>query len=210
MVSLMQRRREMMRLASTPPTPPPTPTLIYELASAVSTTNYDTNVKLFDPAISFTILLEATYKNYNWTGDTQAIFRINSGLTFRFGRMQGIHETANNTPASTTSALYTGVAFNNSNDAVPKKAASLKARQNATITKRYAFRFDLSTLRFEGNNDGSQLAPSASWWNISSAISSSDTIKLNVGTGTSCTVNIFKVYNGVLTDAEVNAFIQGT
>ena len=114
----------------------------------------------------------------------------------------------NNTPASSTSVYYSAIIMNNlDSDQYSTKCASMAARRNGKTIRRNAFRFDKNTLRIEGNNNGSLIAPSPSWWLLSEAIETDETILLNIGTGTTSTVNIFKVYDYVMTDAEVNAFL---
>lgn len=181
--------------------------VLYELPAPVSIADFDTGFKLFDQPRSFTVLLEAKYNNYQWLDSRISIFAIDSGTTFRLGRLANVKETAQNVSATSTSNFFSGIAMNSNGDAVTTKAASMAARRNSKTVRRNAFRFDLTSLRFEGNNNGSLIAPSTAWWLLSAPIVSNDTIVLNVNTGSTCDVNIFKVYDYAMTDAEVNEFL---
>lgn len=207
MVSLMQRRREMMQRAAAPA---PTPTLIFELPSATSTASYDTGVKLFDPAISFTILCDATFANRSWTS-TQTLFGLGTGFEFALGSRSGSDYYEGIFQG--TSRRYTALIMNNiESDDDKKKLTSLFARFSNTSeqTHRIAVRYNASSFKAEGFSDYSggetRHAPNNYWFNLNSNYSSTATLKLLISSGG--TINIFKVYSGLLTDTEINNFLD--
>lgn len=207
MVSLLRRREMMQRAAS----PSPTPTLIYELASATSTASYDTGVKLFDPAISFTILCDATFANRSWSA-TQTLFGIGTGFAFALGSRSG-NDYVNGVLDTSNSRRYTALIMNNTtSDTDAKKMTSLLARfSNSTEqTHRFAIRYNATTFKVEGFDDNTSRddhAPTSRWYNLDSNYSSQTTVKFFLGNATG-TINIFKVYDGLLTDAEINNFLD--
>lgn len=209
MVDLLLRRREMMTVKKTTPSV----TLIYELASPTNTASYDTGVKLFDTAKSFTILCEAKFANRNWTS-SQTIFGLGTGWVFRVGRATSANEYTNGAKTTSNVNRYTAFVMNNtSTDSDTKKMTSLFARMSNTTaqTKRFAVRYNHTTHKAEGMSDANANlhAPSNGWWNIGADYISDTTLKLNMGSANS-TVNILKIYNGLLDDATINSFIDKT
>ena len=193
--------------------PTPVLNLIYELESPTSTASYDTGLKLFETRQSFTILCEATFANRSWNNN-QTIFGVTTAWRFRIGRCTGGYPVADNVIDTTSTNYYTGFAMNEADGSSSKKRmGSVFARfsTTASATKRMAVRFDHTTRRVEANsNNGSTtVAPSNRWWIFDSNFPViSDTIKFNMGSAGS-TVNIFKVYDGVMTDAQINDFLNG-
>lgn len=190
------------------PTPPPPPALIYELEEPTSTASYDTGVKLFDTPKSFTILCEATFANREWSNisNTNSLFGLGQGVTFRVGAFNG--NDYRNGELYASEKRYTALVANVTGDTDMKKCTSLFSRMSTTAaqTHRMSVRYDYTELKVEGFTD-SVSAPSTRWFNVDSVISSTGNIKFWLGaTGT---MNIFKIYNGLLSDADINTFLSG-
>lgn len=203
-MSLLRRRAMMVQAAS--PTPPPT--LIYELEEPTSTASYDTGVKLFDTPKSFTILCEASFANRGWSNvsNTNSIFGLSQGVTFRVGAFNG--NDYRNGVLNASEKRYTALVANATGDTDMKKCTSMFSRMSTTAaqTHRMAVRYDHTARKVEAFTD-SVSAPSTRWFNVDSAISSTGNIKFWLGT--TGTMNSFQIYNGLLSDADINTFLSG-
>lgn len=204
------RRRMMVESGGVAPLPTP----LYELEEPTSTANYNTGVKLFDPAISFTILCEAYFTNRTWY-NRHSIVALADDQQFRIcGYAQSFNGYVNGAVAE-TSNYYSAFVMNNlTSDTDKKKCGSIFARFPNTTkqTRRFAARFNATTLLAEGFSEhaASYHAPTIRWWYLNSNISSTNTIKLNAnGATNSPRVDIFRVYNSLLTDDQINAFLDG-
>ena len=176
---------------------------VYELSVPTSTQEFDTGIKLFDIPKSFTILCEATFNNYSWNnGWTQGVFGILDGdanNTFKVGAVNNgkcivsgeITETANR---------YTALVMNST--ASDKYNTSLFARANSSTTRRIAIRYNADTRLVRG---WGTKETTVCYYTVPSDIVSNNTLKLLIG-GATGTISIFRVYLGVLTDAEIQAF----
>lgn len=205
MVSLLQRRREMMNHSA------PDPTLIYELSAPTSTANYDTNVKLFSTPMSFTILCSATFNNRNWSG-SQTIFGTGTGnIGIRIGRATNYYKTTDNSTVTTTDSFYTAFVMNATGDTQTKKASALYSRAANTtpITRPLCVRYDHTTRKVQAFCSGSSNLPpnTIRWWTEENDLITSDSIKFNMDSAGS-TINIFKVYSRLLSDQEILNFIN--
>ena len=186
------------------------PDVIYQLPSATNTASYDTGVKLFDSGKSFTILCEATLANRNWTG-TQSVFGIDTDWTFRLGRASSGDNFVNGA-FTQTGNLYTAIICNNTNsDTYTKKCCWLAGRMSNTSSKteRFAVRYNHLLLKVEGFcNDGgvALFAPTQAWFTLNESIVSNSSLKLNLSSANS-TVNSLTIYNGLLSDGEINSFL---
>lgn len=203
------RRREMVKQGGNQPLPTP----IYELLEPTTTAEYDTGVKLFAPAITFTILCEAYWTNRN-NMNTRSLFALDTAGTFRLGYANGFYNVTNGVPSTTTSNGYTALIMNASGDAVTKKCGSLQSRDSNTTphTRRYAVRYNAESFLVEGFSGTATTynAPTSRWWELSKNISSDKTIKLIMnGIADTPQVNIFRVYDSLLTDDQINDFLNG-
>ena len=186
------------------PTPPaPTPTLLYELSSPTTTKDFDTGVKLFEVAQSFTILCAASFNNYWWTNWTQGILGISTGYPFRVGCIQNGNVYANGEKTQTAS-LYTGLIMNNTTTA--KLCTAMYGRQNTTQSRRFAIRYEHITRKVEAflNTSGT----TSQWYIVPDDIIGVATLKLLVGNA-SGTVSELKVYGGLLDTTDIVTFIAG-
>lgn len=218
MGELLTRRRDIVFSSS--PAPTPGPSLVYELASPTSASQYDTNVLLFDTPKDFTILCESSCSNRNWYNSSVAnsgsMFGIGTGVTFRVGAATGYNYYEQNVKTGTNKSPYTALVFNNNSaDSDPKKCCSIFARDSSTTktTKYVVVRYTASSCKAEVfcSRDSSYYAPNVYWWNLSQTPSyPTTTLKLNWNTGTSCEIRVFKVYFGLLTDSEINSFLGGS
>lgn len=190
------------------------PELIYELSEPTTTQSYDTGIQLFNTPKSFTILCEAKFSNRNWSS-SQTLFGLGTGFAFAVGSRASANDYYNNVIYETGVRRYTVLAMNNTSSDSPdtdtKKCSSLFARaSNTTQTvKRLAVRYDATTFKAEGFGDASAVkhAPTNSWWYLNSNYSSQTTLKFFLGNATG-TMQIFKIYEGLLTDTEINNFLD--
>lgn len=192
------------------PSPSPTPELIYELAEPTTTQGYDTGVKLFESPMSFTILCDVTFANRGWSNvsNVNSVFGISTGPLFRVGACpESTASDYRNGEFFATEKRYTALVMNASDDD-PKKCTSLLSRMSTTAasTHRIAVRYDHTMRKVEGFTE-SIPAPTARWFNIGSLVSS-NTLKFFLGSATG-TMNIFRVYDGLLSDADLNTFLSG-
>ncbi len=204
---MLNRRRALSGCISSDPMPTP----IYELQSAVSTNSYDTNVQLFDTPKSFTILCEANANIYGWWGSAQAVFGLDTENTFKVGRCSNVVKMNENTAEGSSTNYYLGFACNYSGDSITNKARSLYSRGNDTKSiRRIAVSYDHVTRKVSAFSAAySNLhAPTVGWWILSGDITSDNTIKLNIGTSSTCTTNKFNVYDKILSDAQINKFLD--
>ena len=199
----MLRRRALMSVGGGSPDSP-----YYSLSAPVTTTDYDTQVKLFDTPKDFTILVEANANVYNWS-NTHSMFGIDSStLRFRVGRVSG-RRTIANVSDNTSTSYYCGFACNNtSSDSVKNKVRSLYSRgSSAKSIRRIAITYKASTRTVNAFTPSSN-APNDMWWNLSADLSTTDTLKLNLGTGSSCDINVCNIYDHILSDARINDFLS--
>lgn len=184
------------------PTPPsPTPTLLYELSSPTTTQDFDTGVKLFETAQSFTILCAASFNNYSWSGSTPGIFGISTGFTFRVGRIASGNVYSNG-EFSSTQTLYTALIMNKTS--TTKMCTAMYGRQNDVQSRRFAVRYDAATRKVEAflNDSGT----TSQWYIVPDDIIGVATLKLLIGNA-SGTVSELKVYSGLLETSDISTFI---
>lgn len=187
------------------------PTPIYTLAGPITTKNYDTGVQLFSPAISFTILCEAYYANRNWY-NAMSLFGVDgTGSTFRLGYTALYKNTVEDVPSSSTTNYYTAFTMNAAGDSVTTKCTSLSARMSTSSpeVRRFAVRYD-SANRLAQACSNVSLLPNKKWWHLNQNISSESSIKLLINNPTySPQINIFRVYDQLLSDEQINSFLSG-
>ena len=187
------------------------PTPIYALDSQVSTTSYDTEVKLFDTPKTFTILCEANANVYNFdTGST--MFGLGTGNTFAVGRRYGIKKVVAGEATGNNTDYYCGFMCNYSGDSITNKARSVYGRgENKKSIRRIAVTYDHTSRKVNVFSTGysNMSAPNDAWWTLSGDISSETTIKLNINTLTNCIVNHFNIYDTILSDTQINEFLEG-
>ena len=202
------RRREMVQASGggTIYTP------VYELAEATSTAGYDTEVQLFDEPKTFTILCEAYWSNRNWGSSA---FRYLLGLgtgsyLFNFGNVRADTEEYINGEYSSTAYRYTALTMNSSTSG--RKGFSMFSRAASTTktTHRFAIRYNHITRKVEGFSDAvsSSHPPTARWYELDADVVSSGTLKLNHSSGS--TINILKIYDVLLPDADIESFVWPT
>lgn len=212
MGELLIRRREMIQPSSTPVITP-----AYELASPTSTENYQISWAPLSTYKDFTILCEAYCSNRNWGSSAKSVFAISSGASFRAGAATNYNYYESNVKTSTGSP-YLAIIFNKATsvggqDEDPYKCMSLFTRDSsATKTlKRFACRFDYANLKIQGfsTRDAGRYAPNNYWWNVSLYPYFENGLYLNYNTGTTCQINIFRGYECMLTDDQINDFLNG-
>lgn len=176
---------------------------VYELSAPTSTQEFDTGIKLFDIPKSFTILCEATFNNYSWNnGWTQGVFGILDGdanNTFKVGAVNN-GQCIVSGEVTDTANRYTSLVMNST--ASDKYNTSLFARANSSTTRRIAIRYNANTRLVQG---WATKETTTCYYTVPSDIVSNNTLKLLIG-GATGTISIFRVYLGVLTDAEIEAF----
>lgn len=189
----------------------PVPTPIYEITSPVSTGNYDTGVKLFESPMSFTILCEASWNNYAWATNSNTqkngIFGILDGSynnSFKVGGVYQGEEYLNDT-YNTKANRYTAIVMNDTTSG--KMCSSLFARLNGMYNNRRIWvRYNATTRLVEA---GSDVTPTTHKFTVSGDITTSATIRLRLNANTSTTVNVFRVYNQLLSDDFIDSFMSG-
>ena len=184
------------------PEPPIPPSLLFELSEATTQADYDTNIKLFDEPKSFTILGTATFNNYNWTSWTQGIFGISTGNYFRYGSIQSGKDMIDG-ELSATANRYTAIIMNYTSTG--KYCSSLASRENTSKKRKFGIRYNHRTRKIECFNTTS--GTTSHWWTLGGDLSSNSTLKLLIGSATG-TVNVFKIYSGLLSDADIVQFIN--
>lgn len=196
------RRRAMIAAGVSPTPPTPSPSLIFSLSGDVTTANYDTEVQLFDEPKSFTILFEASFNNYSWTS-AQGMMGVGSDNYFRYGSIRDGKDYKSGEVIATANR-YTAIIMNTS--ASGKNCASLDSRQNAVVTRKVAIRYDHTTRLVKAfvSHDMENR-----WWVIDGDVTTSDTLKLLVGNA-SGTVMVCDIYDGLLTDTQIETFITAS
>jgi hypothetical protein len=187
--------------------------LIYETSGDISGW-YDTGLKLFDTPKSFTIYCEATFNNYNWTGNAistyKAIFGINGYYGFYVGRSLGTEYT-NNTKGSTNIGRYTALVMNETTTdrtSAETKMTSLYGRANSNTRKKIAVTYDHTTRTVHGYSAANPPPTNTRWWMLSSDLITDLPIILNFR-GADSVVNIFEVYDYCMTGEEVAERFEG-
>ena len=192
------RRRDMMKIVGTSPTP----TKIYTLESSTTTQNYDTGLKLFETPMRFTILCDAQWNHYGWSG-RRSIFGIGSGSdTFRYGFCGSGDDYEYGEVFATSVKRFSSIVVY---DDSKIKQSSLYARgNNVSVRRKFAVRYDPYSLKADATNT----TRSFEYCTIplTAVISSSLTMKLLINSATG-TVYQFEVYDGLLSQATVDAWI---
>ena len=186
------------------PTPPSPPSLIYSISSSITTQNYDTGVKLFDTPKSFTILCEATYNNYNWTGTTrtQGLYGISTGGLFRFGAVASVDGYTEDAVVASNTNYYSALVMNDTSSG--NRATALYSRYNGNQTRRWVVTYD-HTIRKVFATEGTL---SDRWYIVPGNLISDNTLKLLIGNATG-TISKLDIYNGVLDGTAIDNFIAG-
>lgn len=179
-------------------------TPIYSIESPVTTQNYDTEIKLFDEAKSFTILCVATFNNYDWssTDRKQSIYGLSTDNYFRVGAIYG-GSTYEQNVSQGSSNLYCGLIMNNTSSGT--MCTSVAARVNGNQTLRLAVTYDHTTRKIYGQ--GSSLK--THWYIVPDDVSSEDTLKLLIG-GAEGTISALKIYDEILDELTIDDFIAGS
>ena len=198
------RRREMVLSSGGGEIP------IYETTGDISD-RYDTGVLLFDTPKSFTIYCEATFNNYNWTGNAintfKAIFGINGNCGFYAGRSYG-QDYRNNSRYASNTGRYTALVMNTTDEAISipadVKLTSLFSRQNSLSRKRMAVTYDHTTRTVRGYSDTFPPPDPNTWYTLSDDLISDLPILLNFR-GADSTVNVFQIYNRCMSGDELQS-----
>lgn len=189
-----------------------TPKLIFELDSPTNTVLYDVGINPFYYNMSFTILCEATFKNYSWSNNNHSLFGVTNTTSmwndFRIGYIGSGQEYSKGIVSNSSVNRYTALCFNAAS-AGTKKMTSFYARKNSNQTSRLVVRYDASIFKIDGCSDEKKASFGNFWWALSSSPTQNitATIKLN-GNGAGSTIQIFKLYDGLLTDQELLDFLN--
>ena len=187
-------------------------TPIYELAEATSEAGYDTEVQLFDEPKTFTILCEAYWSNRNWGSSTyRYLLGLGTGTPlFNVGNIRSNTNEYLDGEYSSNEYRYTSLSMNST--ASDYKGFSLFSRASSTTktTHRFAVRYNSSTRKVEGFSDviSSSKPPTRRWYELSADVVSSSSLKLNYQSGS--TINILKIYDVLLPDADIESFVWPT
>ena len=180
---------------------------IYELASPTAVQEYDTGIKLFDTPKSFTILCRAKFNNYYWNNSnwTAGIFGISTGNNFKFGSINNGKDYRSDELFATANR-YSAIIMNST--ASNKRCSAIIARSNSMTERKIFVTYD-HTTRIVKVGTASNVSTTIYWYTVPADLSSDNTIKLNLGyAATRCTVNAFKIYDRVLTDAQIESLIS--
>ena len=177
---------------------------VYELAEPTTEQEYNTGVKLFDRAKSFTILCEATYINYSWSTWSQGLFGIlngNKNYMFKIGSIESGKDHQSGSQVSTGNR-YTALVMNETTS--HRYCTDIFSKTNGTRTHKFFVRYNASTRLVECGIEG---LPTTHYYTVDGQISSEEELKLLIG-GATGTISIFKVYLSLLSDDEINAFYE--
>ena len=180
---------------------------IYELASPTAVQDYDTGIKLFDSPKSFTILCKATFNNQNWNNNSYSagVFGISTANNFKFGAISNGKDYRSDA-LSATSNRYGAIIMNST--ASNKLCSSVVARANSMTERKLFVTYD-HTTRVVKAGTASSVSTTTNWYTVPADLSSDNTIKLNLGyAATRCTVSAFKIYDKVLTDAQIESLMS--
>ena len=85
-----------------------------------------------------------------------------------------------------------------------------RAASTTKTTHRFAIRYNHITRKVEGFSDAvsSSQPPTARWYELDADVVSSGTLKLNHSSGS--TINILKIYDVLLPDADIESFVWPT
>ena len=190
---LLIRRRGMMQAAASP-------VLLYQ-NSAPITSSTDTGVKLFDPPISFTILLDATFNNYNWTTSQGIIGLSYNTRRFRIGRVSN-GEAFISGVSQGTGNYYTALTLND--DGV--ECTGLYPRYNGNLRRKFAVKYDAITHKvFAFGTPDSYVGNR--WYYLSANPEKTYTVELIVGGGNG-TVHDVQIYQGLMSDTDMLSYMQ--
>lgn len=189
--ALLLRRRGMMLQQREPLV------LLYEASNVKTTT--DTNIKLFDPAISFTILVDATWNNYNTVNNSSGVIGLSTNsLKFRIGGISNGNDYTYGVLNSTSNRYVAGILNYNTEE---RKCISIGSRgTNAATRKKNAVCYDKVTKKFLGIGAG--LLSGNKWYTLDQDVSSNYTVQLFVG-GMTGTIHNVKIYQGAMTYQEM-------
>ena len=183
--------------------PTPTPlNLLYEGQGITS--NTDTEVKLFDPPIDWTILCDASCNNYGWntTSHYEGIFGLSpNSQTFRLGKVNSAYNMTED-EAGDSSNYYYALSMYKSGETA--KCVSLYSRNNGSLRRKVAIRYNSTTKKLEAIAHGS--TGFTKWYTADVPTTSSNVILL-VG-GITATIHDIKIYQGLMDDASMFAYVE--
>lgn len=177
--------------------------LIYELSEPTNVANYNTGIQLLNGE-SWTILCEATFKNHPWTGSQSIWGMVGSRTTPRLGTARGYDDYRDDEVYASSVNRYTAAVWNDSDSAL--HCSSLISQTNAVVTKRFVHTFDALTNAFR--NWSTDVTNDNRWWTVGPFPSTDATVGLNLRNAGS-TVNIFKIYKGIMAHDDIIAFVTG-
>ena len=194
----------MMIGGGVPPTPPtPVLTLLYEAQGITS--NTDTGVKLFDPPIDWTILCDATCNNYGWntTSHYEGVFGLSpNSQTFRLGKVNSAYNMTEDEAVGATSNYYYALSMYKSGGTA--KCVSLYARNNGSLRRKVAIRYNSTTKKLEAI---AQSSTGFTKWYTADVPTTSSNVILLVG-GITATIHDIKIYQGLMDDASMFAYVE--
>lgn len=176
------------------------PVLLYQ-NSAPITSSTDTGVKLFDPPISFTILMDATFNNYNWTTAQGIIGLSYNTRRFRIGRVSS-GESFISGVSQGTGNYYTAITLNDSG----VECTPVYSRYNGNLRRKLAVKYDATTHKVLAFGDPATYIGDR-WYYLSANPENSYTVELLVGAG-SGTVHDVQIYQGLMSDTDMLAYMQ--
>lgn len=188
---LLIRRRGMMLQQREPLV------LLYEASNVKTTT--DTNIKLFDPAISFTILVDATWNNFNTVSNNSGIIGLSTNtLKFRIGGISSGNDYTNGVLSATANRYVAGML---NYDTAERKCIAIGSKgTNAATRKKNAVCYDKATKKFLGIGAG--VLSGTKWYTLDQDVSIGYTVQLFVG-GMTGTIHNVKIYQGAMTLQEM-------
>lgn len=192
---LLIRRRGMMMAAAVTP-----PVLLYQNSEPI-TSSTDTGVKLFDPPISFTILMDATFNNYNWTTAQGIIGLSYNTRRFRIGRVSDGEGFVSGVSQGTGN-YYTALSLNDSGYA----CTGLYSRYNGNLRRKFAVKYDATTHKvFAFGPPNTYIGDR--WYYLSANPENTYTVELLVGNAGG-TVHDVQIYQGLMSETDMLAYMQ--
>lgn len=197
---LLIRRRGMMKAAS------PSLTLLWQNTGNITTTEYNTGVYLFNPAFSFSIVLDASFNNYNWISSQRIIGLGTSSEIFSIGRISNGQPYADGQPSGSIGNYYTALICNEAAGGI--KCTGLYSRNNGSLRRKIVVVFDADNMTATGySNVDADTRNGRRWIQLTSLpnINSRLFCFINAATGT---IHDLRIYSGIMSGGEARAYLD--